>query len=86
MKIMFVVGGYLGHWGRSILVAEALRRRMEADILFVGTDPFGGLRPLAKTYGLRVTILGGGQPTSPETNAVELERLFAQERPGPSGI
>jgi hypothetical protein len=71
----------LGHWGRSILVAQAIQRRAATDIHFVGTDPFGGLSSIAKAYGLRVTILGGGQTTSPETNATELERLFSKEKP-----
>lgn len=78
---MFVVGGYLGHWGRCILVADALRKRAAADIHFVGTDPFGGLARLAKSYAIRVTILGGGQSTSPELNANQLEALFDQEKP-----
>ena len=80
-KIVFVVGGYLGHWGRSILLAEAMQRRRAADIHFVGTDPFGGLGTIARNCGFKVTILGGGHSTSPETNAAELEKLFLRENP-----
>lgn len=80
-KVLIVVGEFLGHWGRSLLIAEILRQHKSVEIIFVGRDSAGNLRNLTKQYGFRMISLGADQNKNLLVFADRLEVVMQQEQP-----
>lgn len=80
-KVLVVVGEFLGHWGRSLLVADALRQYKSVEIVFAGRDPAGNLRSLAQQYSFRMISLGSDQNKDLLVFADRLEAIMHQEQP-----
>ena len=80
-KVLIVVGEFLGHWGRSLLIAEALRQDKSVEIVFAGRDSAGNLRNLTKQYSFRMISLGADQNKDLLVFADRLEVVMQQEQP-----
>jgi UDP:flavonoid glycosyltransferase YjiC (YdhE family) len=81
MKVVFVVGPALGHVGRALNVAKALRELQPCEIVFVGTNPGKYLEKYVSPNGFKIVPLGGNDQPTPYEYANRLESALSALNP-----
>ena len=82
MRVAFVVGHALGHVGRALNVAKALRAsRQSCDITFVGNNPGGHLERYVSPEGFAAVPIGSATEPSPHTYASLLADILSNVNP-----
>lgn len=82
MRFAFVVGHALGHVGRALSVANALRAsRQSCDITFVGNNPGGHFEQYVSPEGFAAAPIGSATEPSPHTYASRLADVLSDVKP-----
>jgi UDP:flavonoid glycosyltransferase YjiC (YdhE family) len=82
VRVAFVVGHALGHVGRALNVAKALRAsRQSCDITFVGNNPGGHFERYVSPEGFAAIPLGSATEPSPHTYASLLAGVLSNVNP-----
>jgi UDP:flavonoid glycosyltransferase YjiC (YdhE family) len=81
MIVAFVVGQALGHVGRALSVARALREAQPCEIAFVGNNPGRYLQKYVSPYGFRIVALGTSRDPSPARYAEQLRSALSELNP-----
>lgn len=82
MRVAFVVGHALGHVGRALNVANALRAsRQSCDITFVGNNPGGHFEQYVSPAGFAAVAIGSVTEPSPHTYASALADVLSDIKP-----
>jgi UDP:flavonoid glycosyltransferase YjiC (YdhE family) len=82
MRVVFVVGQALGHVGRALNVAKALRELQPCEIAFVGNNPGKYLERYVSPDGFKTVPLGSTAKPSPNYYASQLENVLSELNPG----
>jgi UDP:flavonoid glycosyltransferase YjiC (YdhE family) len=82
VRVAFVVGHALGHVGRALNVAKALRASREScDITFVGNNPGKHFEQYVSSEGFAAIPLGSATEPSPDTYASLLAGALSKVNP-----
>jgi UDP:flavonoid glycosyltransferase YjiC (YdhE family) len=82
VRVAFVVGHALGHVGRALNVANALRASREScDITFVGNNPGGHFEQYVSPEGFAAIPIGSATEPSPHTYASLLAGVLSKVNP-----
>ncbi len=81
MKVLFIVGKALGHIGRALVVARAIRELCPAKIIFTANNPSGHLERYVLPHGIDIVSLGDVKVIPPEIYASRVEDVFASINP-----
>lgn len=82
MRVAFVVGHALGHVGRALNVAKALRAsRQSCDITFVGNNPGRHFERYVSPEGFAAVPIGSATEPSPHTYASLLADILSNVNP-----
>jgi UDP:flavonoid glycosyltransferase YjiC (YdhE family) len=82
VRVAFVVGHALGHVGRALNVAKALRAsRQSCDIAFIGNNPGGHFEQYVSPEGFAAVPLGSATEPSPHAYASLLAGVLSKVNP-----
>lgn len=82
MRVAFVVGHALGHVGRALNVASALRASWQScDITFVGNNPGGHFEQYVSPEGFAAVSIGSASEPSPHAYASLLADVLSNVKP-----
>jgi len=80
-KVLIVVAEFLGHWGRSMYIAQALEEELDVKIQFTGRDPLNKLQNFIEPFGFNRISLGDNTNKDIVVYADRLEKVILEENP-----